>query len=67
VARVENAVLELTAIVEPIRKSEEEQPGEDRIAQYRFAIETMEEHEIRVLTTSDLPRIAETARHELRV
>lgn len=67
VARLENAVLELTAIVEPIRKTEKEQPGEDRIAQYRFAIETMEEHEIRVLTTSDLPRIAETARHELRV
>jgi Protein of unknown function (DUF3037) len=67
VARLENAVLELTAIVEPIRKTEKEQPGEDRIAQYRFAVETMEEHEIRVLTTSDLPRIAETARHELRV
>lgn len=67
VARVENATLELTAIVEPVRKSEEEDPQEDRIAQYRFAVETMEEHEIRVLTTSDLPRIAETARRDLRV
>jgi hypothetical protein len=65
VARVENASLELTAIVEPIRKSEEDEPGEDRIAQYRFAVETMEEHAIRVLTISDLPRVAETARREL--
>jgi len=67
VARVEKAVLELTAIVEPIRKTEDEEPGEDRIAQYRFAVEIMEEHAIRVLTTSDLPRAAETARRELRV
>jgi hypothetical protein len=27
----------------------------------------MEEHQIRVLTTSDLERVAETARRELRV
>jgi hypothetical protein len=67
VARVEKAALELTAVVEPIRKTEDEEPGEDRIAQYRFAVETMEEHAIRVLTTSDLPRAAETARRELRV
>ncbi len=66
VVRVENALLELTAIVEPIRRSEEDEPGDDRIAEYRFAIETMEEREIRVLTTSDLPRIAEAARRELR-
>ncbi|HEV2272899.1 MAG TPA: DUF3037 domain-containing protein [Acidobacteriaceae bacterium] len=65
-ARVENANLELTAIIDPIRRSGEEEPGEERIAHYRFAVETMEEHEIRVLTTSDLPRIAETARRELR-
>jgi hypothetical protein len=67
VARVENAALELTAIVEPVRSAEEADSQEDRIAQYRFAVETMEEHEIRVLTTSDLTRIAETARRELRV
>ncbi len=67
VARIENANLELTAIVEPIRRLGEDEPGEERIAHYRFAVETMEEHEIRVLTTSDLPRIAETARRELRV
>jgi Protein of unknown function (DUF3037) len=67
VARVEKALLELTAIVEPMRKFPGEEPDEDRIAQYRFAVETMEERQIRVLTTTDLPRIAETARRELRV
>ena len=65
VARVEKALLELTAIVEPIRKSPDDEPGEDRIAHYRFAVETMEERQIRVLTTNDLPRVAETAEREL--
>ncbi len=67
VARLEKATLELTAIVEPIRRTETEELDEDRIAQYRFAVEAMEEHAIRVLTTSDLPRIAETAKRELHV
>jgi hypothetical protein len=69
VARVEKATLELTAIVEPIRRAEKELEDldEDRIAQYRFAVETMEEHAIRVLTTSDLPRVADTARRELHL
>jgi hypothetical protein len=67
VAQVENATLELTAIVEPIRRTEADEPDEDHIAQYRFAVEAMEEHAIRVLTTSDLPRVAEAARRELRV
>jgi Protein of unknown function (DUF3037) len=67
VARVEKATLELTAIVEPIRRPETDELDEDRIAQYRFAVEAMEEHAIRVLTTSDLPRIAEAASRELHV
>src|ERR1700722_4509986 len=67
VRRVEHAELELTAIVEPIRQGESENPSEDRIAQYRFAVEIMEEHTIRGITSSDLPRIAETPRRELRV
>ena len=68
VKRVEKAELELTAIVEPIRQSEQdEEPGEERILQYRFGVEIMEEHTIRVMTSTDLPRIAETARRELRV
>ncbi len=67
VDRVEKAVLELTAIVEPIRGLAGDEPDEDRIVQYRYAVETMEEYEIRVLTSSDLPNVAETARRELRV
>jgi hypothetical protein len=39
----------------------------ERLSLYRFGVETMEEHRIRVLTTSDLGRVAETARRELRV
>jgi hypothetical protein len=67
VKRVDQADLELTAIVEPIRLAEGDEPSEERIAQYRFGVEIMEEHTIRVMTSSDLPRIAETARRELRV
>jgi hypothetical protein len=67
VARVEHAELELTAIVEPIRGMAGEELNEDRIVQYRYAVETMEEYKIRVLTSSDLPNVAETARRELRV
>jgi hypothetical protein len=64
VRRVEHADLELTAIVQPLAKLEN---AEDVVAQYRFAVETMEAKNIRVLTTSDLPRVADTARTELRV
>ncbi len=67
VERVEKAQLELTAIIEPAAKlgATDEEP--DRLEMYRFSVETMEEHQIRVLTTSDLERVAETARRELRV
>ena len=65
VEREEQAELELTAIVEPIREPAGDEPDEDRIVQYRYAVETMERHSIRVLTSSDLPRVAETARREL--
>jgi hypothetical protein len=64
VHRVESADLELTAIVQPLATGEEE---EDRVAQYRFAVETMEAQKIRVLTTGQLPGVADTARRELRV
>jgi hypothetical protein len=79
VRRVEKADLELTAIVEPLRRPGEEagrgpQPDdgepqetdEEGVAQYRFSVETMEAQQIRVLTVSDLERVAETARRELR-
>ena len=75
VNRVENATLELTAIVEPLRgllgKDSEEilatGAEEDRVEQYRFGVETMERNQIRVMTVADLPRIAERAREELRM
>jgi hypothetical protein len=65
VERVEKAQLELTAVIEPAAKlgAREEEPLE----MYRFGVETMEEHAIRVLTTADLGRVAETARRELGV
>ena len=48
VKRVDKADLELTAIVGPIRQAEGDEPSKDRIAQYRFGVEIMEEHTIRV-------------------
>jgi hypothetical protein len=67
VERVEKAQLELTAVIEPAVRlgATDEEP--ERLEIYRFGVETMEEHRIRVLTTSDLGRVAETARRELRV
>jgi hypothetical protein len=67
VERVERASLELTAVIEPAARlgASDEEP--ERLEIYRFGVETMEEHQIRVLTTSDLGRVAETARRELRV
>ena len=64
VRRVENADLQLTAVVEPVKDRAKD---EEWVAHYRFAVETMEAQKIRVLTTSDLGRVAETARSELRV
>jgi hypothetical protein len=67
VERVEKAQLELTAVIEPAARlgASDEEP--ERLQMYRFGVETMEEHQIRVLTTSDLGRVAETARRELRI
>ena len=61
------AGLELTAIVEPAARigATDEEP--ERLQLYRFGVETMEEHQIRVLTTSDMGRVADAARRELRV
>lgn len=63
VARVESAALELTAIVEPLREIE----AEDEQESYRFGVETMERARVRVLAATELERVAETARRELRV
>ena len=67
VERVEKAELELTAVIEPVARlgATDEEP--ERLAMYRFGVETMEEHQIRVLTTADMGRVAETARRELKI
>jgi len=67
VERVEKANLELTAVIEPAARLGATDLEPERLEMYRFGVETMEEHQIRVLTTSDLDRVAETARRELRV
>ena len=67
VARVEGATLELTAVVEPWRELSAKESDEDALLGYRFAVETMEAEQIRVMTTADVARMAETARRELRV
>ncbi|GAC1355326.1 MAG: hypothetical protein NVSMB3_00380 [Acidobacteriaceae bacterium] len=64
VKRVETAKLEMTAVVEPLRSL---RGADEEIERYRFGVEAMERAEIRVMTVADLPRMAETARIELRV
>jgi hypothetical protein len=65
VLRVESAKLELTAVVEPLRSVSDAE--DEAMERYRFGVEAMEREEIRVVTVSDLARVAETARVELRV
>jgi hypothetical protein len=65
VLRVESAKLELTAVVEPLRTVSDIE--DEAMERYRFGVEAMERQEIRVVTVSDLARVAETARVELRV
>ena len=65
VQRVEGAALELTAVVEPLRTVSELE--DEAMERYRFGVEAMERQAIRVVTVSDLARVAATARVELRV
>ena len=72
VLRVEGARLELTAVVEPLRAVSDEDEekhefDEESVERYRFGVETMESQEIRVLTTNDLARAAQTAKIDLRL
>jgi len=60
VLRVAGIELELTAVVEPFAAVSDEE-------MYRFGVGAMEREGLRVLTTADLGRVAETARRELRV
>jgi hypothetical protein len=68
VKRVENAKLELTAIIEPIGWPEgDNEPDEERGARYKFASQTLERRRIRVLTTDQLADVAQTARVDLKL
>jgi hypothetical protein len=67
VERVEKASLELTAVIEPAAKLGATEAEPERLQMYRFGVDTMGESYIRVLTTADLVRVAETARRELGV
>jgi hypothetical protein len=67
VERVEKLALELTAVIEPAATIGATDEDAERLEMYRFGVETMEEHQIRVLTTSDMGRVADAARRELRV
>jgi hypothetical protein len=71
IERVEQAKLELTAIVEPIKlidkENDNDSENQDDNEAYRFGVETMERQAIRVMTVNDLARIAATAKIELRV
>jgi hypothetical protein len=67
VERVEKAELELTAVIEPAARLGATEADPERLEMYRFGVETMEESRIRVLTTTDLSRVADTARRELRI
>jgi hypothetical protein len=60
VSRIEGVDLELTAVIEPVASV-----GDAEM--YGFGVGAMESAAIRVLTTTDLGRVAETARRELRV
>ena len=74
IRRLESADLDLAAVVEPLRSVAGRQESSDLAEsatedaeRYRFGVSTMEAQQIRVLTTADLTRAAETARRELRL
>lgn len=65
--RVEKRDLQLTAFVEPAAKLGATGEESERAQMYEFGVKTMESQQITVLTTSDLERLASTARRELHV
>jgi hypothetical protein len=66
VRRVEKAELDLVAITEPIKWPEgDAEPNEEHRERYKYVSNLMEKRKIRMLTTSDLPNVAETARIDL--
>ena len=69
IRRVESADLDLAAVVEPLRAvtGDAADAATEDAERYQFGVSTMEAQQIRVLTTADLARAAETARIELRL
>lgn len=68
VLREQKSKLLLTAIIEQIGwPPGDEEPAEDRRLLYDFARSTMQDHDIRVMTTEDLPQLAQTAREDLHI
>jgi Protein of unknown function (DUF3037) len=68
IARIENAALELTAVIEPLRSlAPDSEADSESEARYHFGVSTLESQQIRVLTTASLARAAETARLDLRL
>jgi hypothetical protein len=65
VQRVEGVRLELTAIIEPLKAISPDLEDQDRVEGYRFAVATMEENRVRVLTSSDMSRVAARASLDL--
>jgi hypothetical protein len=58
--------LELTAIIEPITWPEGDgQPGNEMRDRYKYTEEIMKKYEVRLLTTSALQGVADTARRDL--
>jgi len=71
VLKVERATLELTAVVEPrlavASARQTDEAIKEHTERYDFGVDAMQEHDIRVITTNDLARAAETARKDLRL
>jgi hypothetical protein len=68
VERIDKTELELTAVIEPIGWPEGDgEPDQERSERYKYANRLMNKHKVNVVTTTDLPRIAEAARQDLHV
>jgi hypothetical protein len=70
VKKIEGIELELTAVVEPLKRRDAD--GEVDLSSEQFSLyeagkSALEENGIQVITTQLLPQIAEAARRELRI
>ncbi len=71
VLKVEEGALELTAVIEPrltvSAGDQTEEAMRESAERYDFGVDALEGQNIRVITTNDLVRAAETARSDLRL